>query len=762
MNKGGDTWKDCEDRQGKLHIFANCSDRMFEKGSGDKWSFGKTKLDDCQKKINSNTVVNRAQKMLDFIKTCTDVEDARGWAGWTTNGAFINLLQSGGLKKSWENCEGTQNELTTIGCSGQMFEQVGGNIIEKKWSYKTSEANACQQIINQIKTSPDTKPGGGATDPTDPDAGGTTSDDIPCRGGPMGWVMCPLIEILSEALQTIAGFIDGMMQFRLLSQTNSQETLRNVWQTFLNIANVFLVIAFLAIIFSQTTSAGLSNYGIKRMLPRLVIGAILMNISFYACAFAIDISNIIGSSVMGLFTNMTDIANWDYTDSNGVVQQAFTDKSGADGLGTGFVKYLGAGIAAVVIILFFLIPVVLSALLVFVVLVARQVILTILVIVAPLAFVAWLLPNTEQYFKKWGGLFLQMLFAYPMVMAVFGAAIFVAELIQGVNQVNSHVGAAEIGGPGIISAIVPLVVLAIPLFLIPKLIMSTSAILGKIGNAANMVGKKLGGDALDNRMKEARGNSAFAQGRRARKEVRQHQRQRKLNEAISGEDTSLTGRMRRRAHRGTPVFTDAGEQARQQAEASAAAAVSEQQKKDLDAATIRLGQEASMNKSHPANAHGNSGELGYLQDQFHEALQNGDTLKAKAALASLKDKGERGANAIQQTISTNVASGVLNDASGAKTDMGEAVSGFISSSHDDLKEKDARITNWAGDNQNNPSAIDDINLRGLTDQQIATQTDEALTAAQGDQLFQNRKGGIGAAIDRGDIATKAGKRNYFN
>ena len=332
---------------------------------------------------------------------------------------------------------------------------------------------------------------------------GTGGDDIPCRGGPMGWLMCPLIEIMSEALQTVAGFIDSMMQFRLLSQTNSQEALRNVWQTFLNIANVFLVIAFLVIIFSQTTSAGLSNYGIKRMLPRLVMGAILMNISFYICAFAIDISNIIGSSVMGLFANMADIANWNFTDSDGVVKEAFTDKSGADGLGTGFIKYLGAGIAAVVIILFFLVPVVLSALLVFVVLVARQVILTVLVVVAPLAFVAWLLPNTEQYFKKWWGLFSQMLFAYPMVMAVFGAAIFVAELIQGVNQINSQVDAPEIGGPGVISAIVPLRVLGIPLFVIPKLIMSTNSILGKVGGTMQKGFKASGLSGLGDKQRKA-------------------------------------------------------------------------------------------------------------------------------------------------------------------------------------------------------------------------------------------------------------------
>ena len=51
---------------------------------------------------------------------------------------------------------------------------------------------------------------------------------------------------------------------------------------------------FLAIIISQLTGFGISNYGIKKMLPRLIIAAILVNLSIYICQIAVDLSNILG------------------------------------------------------------------------------------------------------------------------------------------------------------------------------------------------------------------------------------------------------------------------------------------------------------------------------------------------------------------------------------------------------------------------------------------------------------------------------------
>ena len=68
-----------------------------------------------------------------------------------------------------------------------------------------------------------------------------------------------------------------------------------------NISNVAFIVAFLVIIYSQLTSVGISNYGVKKMLPRLVIAAVLVNLSFTFCAVLLDLSNVTGYAFQDAF-----------------------------------------------------------------------------------------------------------------------------------------------------------------------------------------------------------------------------------------------------------------------------------------------------------------------------------------------------------------------------------------------------------------------------------------------------------------------------
>ena len=61
--------------------------------------------------------------------------------------------------------------------------------------------------------------------------------------------------------------------------------------------NAVFAVIFLWVIFSQISNVGVSNYGIKKILPRLIIGALLVNLSFYLCQIAVDLSNILGFSL---------------------------------------------------------------------------------------------------------------------------------------------------------------------------------------------------------------------------------------------------------------------------------------------------------------------------------------------------------------------------------------------------------------------------------------------------------------------------------
>jgi hypothetical protein len=245
----------------------------------------------------------------------------------------------------------------------------------------------------------------------------------------------------------MAGFMDhlyGVLSHFLTVQPLSlrqNSPLYKAWSFMRNIANVAFVIAFLVIIYSQLTSIGLSNYGIKRVLPRIILVAILVNISYHICAIAVDISNVTGDSINKLFEMIRNsvvdpgTANVPLTTWT-VLSGLILGGTGAAAAGGGIYSTLitgGAmgsiGAASISVLLPLLVIVLLGVFVALLVMAARQAIITILVIISPLAFVAYLLPNTEKYLDKWQDAFTTLLALFPIVGFVFGGSQLAGQII---------------------------------------------------------------------------------------------------------------------------------------------------------------------------------------------------------------------------------------------------------------------------------------------------------------------------------------------
>lgn len=263
-----------------------------------------------------------------------------------------------------------------------------------------------------------------------------------CSAGALGWVICPAMSIMADVTTWVAGQLQGYLAFNPFASSGGGD-IKRVWSSLLAIANSLLVVAFLIVIFSQSTSVGLSSYGVKRMLPRIIAAAILMNLSYYICQILVDLSNIAGVGVASLISSTTS-----GTFADNVEQVSNLSKI-----------LVGAGIIAIVAF-FFLIPVALSFLAVIFTIAARNALIVLLVMVAPLAFAAWILPNTEKYFRKWWELLVNLLLLFPLVMLVFSASIVAANVIASTPP-SSGEGSAELNG------MIALLVLALPLFAMP-------------------------------------------------------------------------------------------------------------------------------------------------------------------------------------------------------------------------------------------------------------------------------------------------------
>ena len=54
-------------------------------------------------------------------------------------------------------------------------------------------------------------------------------------------------------------------------------------------------------------------------------------------------------------------------------------------------------------------------------LVLRQILIVLLVIISPFAFLAWILPNTQKLYSQWWTNFLKLILMYPLIMLLFEA-----------------------------------------------------------------------------------------------------------------------------------------------------------------------------------------------------------------------------------------------------------------------------------------------------------------------------------------------------
>lgn len=294
-----------------------------------------------------------------------------------------------------------------------------------------------------------------------------------CNIDGIGWIVCPVFIFLANISDATYGIVERFLETNV-KIFDTQSGTYTAWQLMRNIANVGFVIIFLIIIFSQLSGAGIGNYGVKKMLPRLVVAAILVNLSFFVSQLAVDISNILGGSLKTAMDNLPvfSVALNSASFSSGAFSEV-TSKI----LGGAFVLTAGATVALVAAYagIGLLIPILLSAVVAIVmtlaILVARQALIILLVAISPLAFLAMILPNTEKLFKQWQKIFVSLLLIYPAVALLFGGA----RVASGVLLQSMADGLGQL---------VALAVMVLPLFLLPSILKGSLNAIPAIGNLA--------------------------------------------------------------------------------------------------------------------------------------------------------------------------------------------------------------------------------------------------------------------------------------
>ena len=352
----------------------------------------------------------------------------------------------------------------------------------------------------------------GSTIEADPEAEGADSeeDQENCKIDYIGWIVCPIVNTLASMSEGARAKLVDMLTINaksILGDT-SEGSVYSYWSKIRDYANILFVVFFLFVIYSQMTGYGLDNYGIKRMLPKLIVGVIVVNASFYICGLLVDLSNVVGSSAFNFVSTAAvgDIpaGEWSNSDSGWINKIA------------GLALVLTVGYFALATVISMLLFVVITAVTTIFLLGVREAIIILCIVLSPLAFVAMIMPNTEGLYKKWWSAFKASLMVYPMVGLVFGASNLAARIL------GSGLKESDI----IMQSIVALLVFA-PLLIVPKLVRSAVEIIG-IGGAVAWANKMMnkGRDRMTDKVGKWRENkltSQFGKHRREKAQLRNAQ-----------------------------------------------------------------------------------------------------------------------------------------------------------------------------------------------------------------------------------------------
>ncbi len=368
----------------------------------------------------------------------------------------------------------------------------------------------CEEIINKInqnagayavwrKNNANTDAGkaeAGADQENRVDANEGEDEDevISCAISGVGFIVCPAIDFLAGVADQTYAFLAS--NFLKIDPGLTGDSVYQAWGVARNLANAGFVLIFLIVIYSQITGMGISNYGIKKILQKLFVSAVLVNLSFFICQLAVDLSNILGYAVKDLFDG---IANTPGIQENFALPKGdWTATSAKDGLGLTFawgalavvggvtlyaaLPFLGGAILAALI----------AGLTIGFLLIIRKALIVMLIVMAPLAFLAMTLPNTEGMYKKWQKMFMSMLVVFPVVGLLFGAGHLTSAVLTPVGKTNED----------IVLQIVASISAILPLFLVWPVMKKSMEAAGAITGAIQGISGKMGG-AAQNRYKES-------------------------------------------------------------------------------------------------------------------------------------------------------------------------------------------------------------------------------------------------------------------
>lgn len=312
--------------------------------------------------------------------------------------------------------------------------------LTRAYSTSTDLTSSCKTLDNRAPLSMDRDITIAPKAGSEEGEGENAQPEARCELESLGWIICPILTISAKVITGLGNLLNKMLFLDPLAIPTSTDlntvpegqqarvAIFVIWQNLRNVANILFLLFFMFAIFSIATSMGMSNYNLKRILPRVVLAAILINLSYYIFAFAIDATNVLGRGVNSLFNITIPSAREANAEPGDLGLYGIGAIAGLTGLAI-------TGVLAAVL-LPFVAGVVIGILLLLILVLFREVAIVFLVVLSPLAAALWILPNTENITRRFVETSRNILLIYPFLMAAIAVSNLAAQLILAIGYSN--------------------------------------------------------------------------------------------------------------------------------------------------------------------------------------------------------------------------------------------------------------------------------------------------------------------------------------
>ncbi len=345
------------------------------------------------------------------------------------------------------------------------------------------------------------------TDPITPGEGDEGSGGSAMAGcleadSALTWVLCPTLQVVGAAADWLYQSISENWLPVEANLVANNSPVYEAWTKFRDIANIIFAAMLLIVIFSQLTGFGVSNYGIKKMLPTLIVTVVLVNVSFLLCQVVVDLTNIIGAGMGSFMSSLGKLPNAELDGTMAQVGRGIlgTLLNSLGIVGIGFAIKGAASVLGAKVLIDLMIPVLIaivgaliSLFFLFLLLAIRKAGIMAAIMLCPIAIICYALPNTKNIFDKWKKLFTSLLLVYPICQILSGGGTMMASIMLGTKN------------EGALFYITAMLLQVAPVFFLPTLLRNSLSALGNIGARISQMG-----DRWRNRAVSTMNNSEIA------------------------------------------------------------------------------------------------------------------------------------------------------------------------------------------------------------------------------------------------------------